>query len=541
MITRNSIAAIFFLTVLQLNAQIRPFEKTTLLTTSEINFFDSRNLIELFLNDLELSLDNYLEQRVIPEKIQSQLKANILRIKNNSEISVDFDLMKEGVLGESYSIYDDTKITLSINPVLWNDSSDVKKLYVLYHELGHDVLNFKHGEGGKMMFTISEMEYSQYFFDSDRIIMFEMFFEKMLEEFNYREEFYLLDYEDSNSLYTWTVKTDETRYVLSHNGKLFNGNILMRISYRDEKYPPKLLDGKIYSGIYSNIKNGVFSGEAKGFVEGNLVFKRNYNNGILNGETLFFNQNGSISSVTNFKNGIEDGERIEYWENGEVFQKGLMVNGLKEGLWKEFDEQGILWGASEYKDGTEYLQKLYYPNGQIKSELNVIDGQLNGEGIVYRENGLKYIIGYYKNGIRSGEWKFLNVVGGLETKAHFVDGQIEGEVINYYPNGDIESIVNVTNNVKNGIFKSFYNNEKNTRKLLGRYSFDLKVGEWREYNFEGFIQSSSTYKAGVLNGSYIAFHENGELKETGNYLNGRKVGKWIEYNSNGKKLKTIKY
>jgi Zn-dependent peptidase ImmA (M78 family) len=89
---------------------------------------------------------------------------------------VNFDLNKEGVIGVTNSMYDDSSISLSINPSLWKTSSDSKKLYVLFHELGHDILNFRHGEGGKMMFTISESDYSFKDFYNDKDYMFKSFF-----------------------------------------------------------------------------------------------------------------------------------------------------------------------------------------------------------------------------------------------------------------------------------------------------------------------------------------------------------------------------
>ena len=91
---------------------------------------------------------------------------------NNSKRNVNFDLNKEGVLGVSNSMYDDSSISLSINPSLWKTSSDSKKLYVLFHELGHDILNFRHGEGGKMMFNFADREYSWDEFYKDKDYMF---------------------------------------------------------------------------------------------------------------------------------------------------------------------------------------------------------------------------------------------------------------------------------------------------------------------------------------------------------------------------------
>ena len=39
----------------------------------------------------------------------------------------------------------------------------------MYHELGHDVLNLDHGNGGKMMFNYVDRDYSwkEFFVDSD--------------------------------------------------------------------------------------------------------------------------------------------------------------------------------------------------------------------------------------------------------------------------------------------------------------------------------------------------------------------------------------
>ena len=55
-------------------------------------------------------------------------------------------------------------------------SSEIKRWYTLYHELGHDILNLDHGEGGRMMFNFAPSDYTwQQFFD-DRDAMFNSFF-----------------------------------------------------------------------------------------------------------------------------------------------------------------------------------------------------------------------------------------------------------------------------------------------------------------------------------------------------------------------------
>lgn len=61
---------------------------------------------------------------------------------------------------KKHGIYDDFNIFLKVDPGKWSRASIVKRWYILYHELGHDVLNFEHGEGGKMMFNFTEEDYS---------------------------------------------------------------------------------------------------------------------------------------------------------------------------------------------------------------------------------------------------------------------------------------------------------------------------------------------------------------------------------------------
>ena len=142
---------------------------------SKLNFYDINYLIDLFIDQFTYSYTQYYKKNNL-SILNHEKFIRFLDGINNSKRNVNFDLNEEGVLGISNSMYDDSTISLSINPSLWKTSSDSKKLYVLFHELGHDILNFRHGEGGKMMFTISDSDYSFEEFYDDRDYMFESFF-----------------------------------------------------------------------------------------------------------------------------------------------------------------------------------------------------------------------------------------------------------------------------------------------------------------------------------------------------------------------------
>jgi len=113
----------------------------------EINTYDLKSMVEYFLDDCRLQG---------------------LKIPKDIEISSTFEILGNNTLG--VSLGKNTKnIIIKINPEKWSRSSLVKKWYLIYHELGHDVLNFDHGEGGKMMFTFSDREYvwGEFFEDKD--------------------------------------------------------------------------------------------------------------------------------------------------------------------------------------------------------------------------------------------------------------------------------------------------------------------------------------------------------------------------------------
>ena len=88
-----------------------------------------------------------------------------------------FGKIGDKTIAESYGIYDDEKIILKIDPEKWAEASTAKRWYILYHELGHDVLNFEHGVGGKMMFNISKKDYTWNEFIEDRDYMFKTYLE----------------------------------------------------------------------------------------------------------------------------------------------------------------------------------------------------------------------------------------------------------------------------------------------------------------------------------------------------------------------------
>lgn len=90
----------------------------------------------------------------------------------SQEIKAIFKPLEENVLAVSLGMNQNNQVIIHVNPDLWSSASESKKWYIIYHELGHDLLNLDHGEGGEMMFNYSQEDYSWKDFLEGRESMF---------------------------------------------------------------------------------------------------------------------------------------------------------------------------------------------------------------------------------------------------------------------------------------------------------------------------------------------------------------------------------
>ena len=117
----------------------------------EVNTYDLKAMVNIFLGDCKKSN--------IPVPSLRTLKAT-------------FEPLEGNAIAYSYGSDNDSVIIIKVDPEKWRNSSLEKKWYILYHELGHDVLNLDHGEGGKMMYNFADREYNWDEFLEDKKYMF---------------------------------------------------------------------------------------------------------------------------------------------------------------------------------------------------------------------------------------------------------------------------------------------------------------------------------------------------------------------------------
>lgn len=87
-------------------------------------------------------------------------------------IQATFESLTDPTIALAFGRDMDRDVIVKVDPTNWKRASLPKKWYILYHELGHDIFNLEHGQGGKMMFNFANKEYSWAEFLADRAKMF---------------------------------------------------------------------------------------------------------------------------------------------------------------------------------------------------------------------------------------------------------------------------------------------------------------------------------------------------------------------------------
>ena len=117
----------------------------------DINTYDLKAMVSIFLEDC---------------------KRNRIPVPSIRTLKATFEPLDGQAIAYSYGMNNDSAIIIKVDPTKWQNSSKEKKWYIIYHELGHDVLNLNHGEGGKMMYNFADREYSWDEFIEDKNYMF---------------------------------------------------------------------------------------------------------------------------------------------------------------------------------------------------------------------------------------------------------------------------------------------------------------------------------------------------------------------------------
>jgi len=228
-------------------------------------------------------------------------------------------------------------------------------------------------------------------------------------------------------------------------------------SYKDEN------GALLYEGQYLNgEKNGEWL-EQINYIEGESTYATvNYTNGILDGEIKLYNSNNTMLLKGSYKQNKEDGE-WSYYNDRNIVKKHTYNNGILHGPTLYYDELGALSVYEKFfygdldsiavfdvlkpgtillshkilsKTGSQYSSRIKKFRGdttEVKTQTIVdndyswdSEGVLNGSYSILLE-GKPVISGQYNNGVMEGKWSYFLYDQSVIAVSDYKNGNLQTE------------------------------------------------------------------------------------------------------------------
>ena len=231
--------------------------------------------------------------------------------------------------------------------------------------------------------------------------------------------------------------------------------------------------------------------------------------GIPDGESVEYYEEGNIKSIIPFRNNIVEGLTITYYENGNIKEEVNYKNDKMNGEAKSYDENGKLNGRTIFKD------------------------DIRLEDDVYKENEI------LKNTFKNGELVKQDIctLNGTLKERRILNGN-EMEYSTFYPNGNVKQKILTKDKII--IKEQIY--ARNGNIMSNSFFSDGKpVIEYFEYYPDGKLFRKISTINKMLNGDSIEYYPNGNIKEKTHFVNNKEEGEHFFYDKNGNLIKTDIY
>jgi len=175
-----------------------------------------------------------------------------------------------------------------------------------------------------------------------------------------------------------------------------------------------------------------------------------------------------------------------------------------------------------------------YRNGQLKSQISIVNGKQESEGKEYYESGCLQSEMFYVGGKLDGEIIFyFDSTNNKAQSEFFKSGIRNGIKITFENNSsnDTISYINYKNNLLHGVKKEFYPNNKPHR--IAEYSFGLQNGSRKTYSNSGKLELEIFFKNGKKHGAWHYYFDSGLEAKLENWSEGEKNGEFKELDEKG--------
>ena len=275
---------------------------------------------------------------------------------------------------------------------------------------------------------------------------------------------------------------------------------------------------------------------------GQLKSEGNRKDFLLDGTWYFYSETGDTTLIVNYQNGLKNGSRFIFLSDAIVEEP--FVNDMKSGQGHRLDKKHRKLQIIPYKNGYEEgFSPVFDTMGVLKEIISYKRGYVNSREVVNRcdENGLKH-----------GYWKSFYPDWTLHTEMYYRHGKRDGLFKEYDEKGNLCKVKKFIDDVEQLLegdkplhFKREYYSDGKVRREAS-FRDNKREGVWREYDENGRVIASQTYKNGLLidngivdtdgrrQGFYQEFFPDSTLKTNGLFVDGLKSGRWTYYYQNEK-------
>ena len=168
-----------------------------------------------------------------------------------------------------------------------------------------------------------------------------------------------------------------------------------------------------------------------------------------------------------------------------------------------------------------------YRNGQLKSQISIVNGKQDSIGLEYYESGCIQSKMYYLSGKLDGEITYyFDSTNNKAQQELFKEGIRNGKSIEFENNTTNDTLIYTTfkNNKLDGIKKEFYPNNKIWRII--EYKNGIQNGTQKKYSLEGKIEMEISFKNGKKDGVWHYYFDSGLEAKLENWSEGLKNGEF---------------
>ena len=121
------------------------------------------------------NLEKYIDKFILDAKTNHNVDLSYV---NKRDRLIIFRELEGQTIAAAYKKDNDNEVLVLVDPENWYDANQAKRWYIIYHELGHDILNLKHGECGAMMNESTSGSYTWSRLEKDKNTMFNTYKKK---------------------------------------------------------------------------------------------------------------------------------------------------------------------------------------------------------------------------------------------------------------------------------------------------------------------------------------------------------------------------